>query len=52
MQYGLMPGKGTVDAIFVVRSVQEEYQKKLYICFVDIQKAFDRVPKTGDAVGY
>ena len=36
-----------MDAIFIVRRVQEEYQKdkKLYICFVDMEKAFDRVPR-------
>ena len=28
MQFGFMPGKGTVDAIFIVRRMQEEYQKK------------------------
>ena len=48
MQFGFMPGKGTVDAIFIVRKMQEEYQKKdkkLYMCFVDMEKAFDRVPR-------
>ena len=43
-----MLGKGTVDAIFIVRRMQEEYQKKdkkLYMCFVDMEKAFDRVPR-------
>ena len=48
MQFGLMPGKGTMDAIFIVRRMQEEYQKKdkkLYMCFVDMEKAFDRVPR-------
>ena len=47
MQFGFMPGKETVDAIFIVR-VQEEYQKKdkkLYMCFVNLEKAFDRMPK-------
>ena len=37
-----------MDAIFIVRRIREEYQKKedkkLYMCFVDIKKAFDRVP--------
>ena len=28
MQFGFMPGKGTVDAIFIVRRMQEEYQRK------------------------
>ena len=48
MQFGFMPGKGTVDAIFIVRRMQEEYQKKdkkLYMCFVDMEKVFDRVPR-------
>ena len=42
-----MPGKGTIDAVFILRRIQEEYlakQKKLYMCFVDLEKAFDRVP--------
>ena len=48
MQFGFMPGKGTMDAIFIVRKMQEEYQKKhkkFYMCFTDMEKAFDRVPK-------
>ena len=48
MQFGFMPGKGTVDVMFIVRRMQEEYQKKnkkLYVCFVDMEKAFDKVPR-------
>jgi hypothetical protein len=47
MQFGFMPGKGTTDAIFVVRQMQERHQKKkkLYYAFVDLEKAFDRVPR-------
>ena len=48
MQFGFMPGIETVDAIFMVRRMQEEYQKKdkkLCMCFVDMEKAFDRVPR-------
>ena len=48
MQFRFIPGKTTVDAIFIVRRMQEEYQKKdknLYMCFVDMEKAFDRVPR-------
>ena len=46
MWFGFMPGKATVDVIFIVRRMQEEYQKdkKLHVCFVDMEKAFDKVP--------
>ena len=48
MQFGFMPGRGTTDALFVVQRMQEEYRdkkEKLYICFVDIEKAFGRVTR-------
>ena len=47
MHFGFIPEKGTVDVIFVVRRMQEEYQKdnKLCMCFDDMEKAFDRVPR-------
>ena len=48
MQCGFMPGRGTIDALFILCIMQEEYQdrgKKQYMCFVDLEKAFDRVPK-------
>ena len=48
MQFGFMPGKGTTDAIFIMRQVQEKHQakkKKLYYAFMDLEKAFDRVPR-------
>ena len=44
MQFGFMPGKGTVGATFIVGRMQEEYQKKakkLYMCFFDMEKAFN-----------
>ena len=37
-----------MDAILIVRRMQKEYQKKdkeLYMCFVDMEKAFDRVTR-------
>ena len=48
IQLGFMPGKGTVDAIFILGRMQQEYQKKdkkLYMCFVDMEKAFHILPR-------
>ena len=48
MQFGFVPGRGTTDAIFIIRQLQEKYiaaNKPLYIAFVDLEKAFDRVPR-------
>ena len=45
--FGFFPGRGTTDAIFVVRQLQEKYQavnKRFYMAFVDLEKAFDHVP--------
>ena len=42
-----MKGKGTTDAIFMAK-MQENFRvkcKKLYFGFVDLEKAFDRVPR-------
>ena len=48
MQFGFMPGHGTTDAILIVRQIQEAYIRKtrnLFFAFVDLEKAFDRVPR-------
>jgi len=48
LQFGFMPGRGTVDAIFIARQMQEKYRAKkkdLYFAFIDLEKAFDRVPR-------
>jgi len=48
MQFGFMKGKGSSDAIFIVREIQEKFKtkgKKLYSGFMDLEKAFNRVPR-------
>ena len=48
MQFGFTKGKGTTDAISMARQMQENFRvkgKKLYFGFVDLEKAFDRVPR-------
>ena len=47
-QYGFMPGKGTIDAMFALRMLMEKYregQRELHCVFMDLEKAYDRVPK-------
>ena len=42
-----MAGRSNIDAIFIVRPLQEKYlakKKELRTDFVDLEKAFDRVP--------
>ena len=41
-----MPGKGLTRALFILRRIREEFggkEKKLCMCFVDLEKAFKRV---------
>ena len=47
MQYGFMPGRGTVDAVFVLMRLSEKSRakNKFIFIFVDLEKAFDQVPK-------
>ena len=48
MQFGFMKSKGTTDAIFTVRQMKQNFRvegKKLYFGFVDLGKAFDRIPR-------
>ena len=48
MQFGFTPGKSTTDSIFILRQLQEKYvskKRELWFAFVDLEKAFDRVPR-------
>ena len=48
MQFGFMPWRGATDAIFIVRQLPEKdlnKNKNLYFAFIDLEKAFDRVPR-------
>ena len=42
-----MSGRGTTDAIFIVRQIQKHLaaNKPLFIAFIDLEKAFDRAPR-------
>ena len=48
-QYGFRPNRSTIDPISVLRMLTEksiEWNKPLYIAFLDLKKAFDRVPRS------
>ena len=47
-QYGFMPEKITTDVMFALRMLMEKYregQRKLHCVSVDLEKAYDRVPR-------
>ena len=48
MQFGFRLGRGTTDAIFIVRQMQERFldkKKEVWMAFVDLERVFNRVPR-------
>ena len=48
MQFGFMLERGAIDAVIMLKRMQEESHAKglwLHMCLVDIEGAFDRVPR-------
>ena len=47
-QFGFMPGRSTMGAIFLLRRVIEKYKEKkrdIYMIFIDLKEVYDRVPR-------
>ena len=49
-QAGFRVGRGTAEQIFILRQLSEKYMefnKDLYVCYVDFRKAFDSIWRQG-----
>ena len=47
-QFGFMPGRSTTYAIFILKQTIEKHregQKNIRLTFIDLEKAYDRIPR-------
>ena len=45
-QFGFMPGRSTIEAIFLIRQVMERFREQkndLHLVFIDLEKAYDKI---------
>ncbi|EYC28676.1 hypothetical protein Y032_0007g3351 [Ancylostoma ceylanicum] len=48
-QFGFVPERSTIDAIFIARQLMEKYREKnkpRHLAFLDLEKAYDRLLRT------
>ena len=47
-QFGFMPGRSTMEAIYLLRRVIEKYKEKkrdIHMVFIDLEKTYNRAPR-------
>ena len=47
-QFGFMPGRSTIEAIFLIRHVMKrfrEQKKDLHLVFINLEKAYNKIPR-------